>query len=327
MKNEQNLTPQAKLRRLRLLAYDALKAYSFKYSKLELLNHSCKQITYKIHTQKTTYILRLQQSNTYNTPSKINMEFNWLNSLQKHTNLIVPTPISTIHGKNSIKISHESIQDPYICSVTKWVEGKVILRKNGPGQKTLSQVGHNMAILHQHSQTYMKNKFLKSHHLDYQGLFSRNTSFLSKSTSIPYTKHQIELIKKVKSQCKTVMNRLGKSHDVFGLIHADLLQLNYIIHKGHVRFIDFADCGRGFYLYDLAVTCHGLWGLDEKNSQRDTFLGSYINQHPIPDKQLKHLPLFTAIRAISVLQFLEHLPTPILKKQLAHQFHHIKKVL
>jgi Ser/Thr protein kinase RdoA (MazF antagonist) len=53
---------------------------------------------------------------------------------------------------------------------------------------------------------------------------------------------------------RQAQRELGASPDVFGLIHSDLHQENYLFHRGRVRAIDFDDCGWGHFVYDLAVT-------------------------------------------------------------------------
>jgi Ser/Thr protein kinase RdoA (MazF antagonist) len=58
----------------------------------------------------------------------------------------------------------------------------------------------------------------------------------------------------VMRRARTAMDVLGRDPLAFGLIHGDLIQANYVVHRNRVGAIDFGDFGRGYFLYDMAVT-------------------------------------------------------------------------
>jgi Ser/Thr protein kinase RdoA (MazF antagonist) len=58
----------------------------------------------------------------------------------------------------------------------------------------------------------------------------------------------------VLERARRTQNVLGYGPDLYGLIHADLHQGNYLFHGDEVRVIDFDDCGWGHFAHDLAVT-------------------------------------------------------------------------
>jgi Ser/Thr protein kinase RdoA (MazF antagonist) len=62
---------------------------------------------------------------------------------------------------------------------------------------------------------------------------------------------------------------------VFGLIHADLHQENYLFHGKQVRAIDFDDCGYGPFVYDLAVTLSELEHRADYPTLRAALLAGY----------------------------------------------------
>ena len=71
------------------------------------------------------------------------------------------------------------------------------------------------------------------------------------------------------------MARLGETASVFGLIHSDLHQANYVFLKGEARALDFDDCGWGYYLCDMASTLGPLVSRSDFTSLRAAFLRGY----------------------------------------------------
>jgi Ser/Thr protein kinase RdoA (MazF antagonist) len=99
---------------------------------------------------------------------------------------------------------------------------------------------------------------------------------------------------------------LGTGPDVFGLIHADLHQENYLFHQGRVRAIDFDDCGWGHFVYDLAVTLGELQHLPDSDALRAGLLRGYRAVRPLPPEHERYVEVFAGLRVLKLtLWFLE----------------------
>jgi Ser/Thr protein kinase RdoA (MazF antagonist) len=94
------------------------------------------------------------------------------------------------------------------------------------------------------------------------------------------------------------LRALGEGPEVFGLIHADLHQRNYLFHDGGVGAIDFDDCGYGHWLYDLAVTLNCLQSHPELPTLRAALLAGYRRGRPLPAEHKQCLDAFLALRTI-----------------------------
>lgn len=99
------------------------------------------------------------------------------------------------------------------------------------------------------------------------------------------------------------MDQLGTSRKVWGVIHGDLMQANYLIHRRHVRVIDFADFGIGYFLYDMAITLFALWGLDPDDLQRQAFLAGYRQVRELSLDHDRLLDVFIAGRGVVQARF------------------------
>src|SRR6185312_7496739 len=60
-----------------------------------------------------------------------------------------------------------------------------------------------------------------------------------------------EVLDAIAETVQRAMRELGNGSDVFGLIHGDLHQGNYLFHKGKVHAIDFDTSGWGYFVYDV----------------------------------------------------------------------------
>ncbi len=105
---------------------------------------------------------------------------------------------------------------------------------------------------------------------------------------------------------RRAQRELGTGPDVFGLIHSDLHQENYLFHRGRVRAIDFDDCGWGHFVYDLAVTLSELQHLPDAAALRAGLLRGYRTVRPLPPEHERYVEVFSALRVLKLtLWFLE----------------------
>jgi Ser/Thr protein kinase RdoA (MazF antagonist) len=84
-----------------------------------------------------------------------------------------------------------------------------------------------------------------------------------------------------------------------GLIHADLVNENVLIHDAQVHFIDFDDSGIGYRLFDLATTLYKATDEPDFPTLQDALLSGYATHRPLPDLTL--LPLFIVLRSLTYL--------------------------
>ncbi|TGW07237.1 aminoglycoside phosphotransferase, partial [Mesorhizobium sp. M2D.F.Ca.ET.145.01.1.1] len=91
----------------------------------------------------------------------------------------------------------------------------------------------------------------------------------------------------------------------FGIIHADLVRENVLIHDSGVRIIDFDDCGFGWHMYDLAVALY-------QNRQEPLYplieaslLDGYRQQRELTALDVAALTLFAALRAFAFLGWVQ----------------------
>jgi Ser/Thr protein kinase RdoA (MazF antagonist) len=185
------------------------------------------------------------------------------------------------------------------CTLTRWVPGRRRFRATGPGARVLHRVGQIMAELHEHGGAFKPPRGFVCPRWDYDGLFGRSSPWRP-----PRTVRRDPGSRAIMQDTRRVMTRLGCSSKVFGLIHGDLIQANYVVDGDAVYPIDFADFGRGYYLYDMAVTLLMLKPFDAGDVQRRAFMAGYRSVRPLSIEQESLLDTFIAARALVLARWI-----------------------
>lgn len=94
------------------------------------------------------------------------------------------------------------------------------------------------------------------------------------------------------------MRSLGYDDNVFGLIHGDCTQANYVIDRGQIGLLDFGDFGFGHFVYDMAITLLMLKPFDQSGAQRRAFIRGYREIRDLPPEHENLLDVFVAARAV-----------------------------
>jgi Ser/Thr protein kinase RdoA (MazF antagonist) len=261
-------------------------------------------------TRNGTFVLRIHPTVPTGGPQALRAQARWLRAILRDTDVVVPEPIPDLQGNYLTAIPAPALGDSAHCSLMRWVAGKPRLLATGPGPDALRQVGRMMAKLHRHSRRFSPGVHATFPRYDYEGLFGRSSRYYPKDSLDSLDLETRRLFDLAMRRTRDVMRELGFTPDVFGLIHADLIQVNYIFHRGRVRAIDFGDCGYGYYLYDMAVTLLMLDAFDPDASQRAAFLQGYRQIQPLPAKHEQLLDIFVAGRAAALARWFmgdEHL--------------------
>jgi Ser/Thr protein kinase RdoA (MazF antagonist) len=94
---------------------------------------------------------------------------------------------------------------------------------------------------------------------------------------------------------------LGSGPAVYGFIHADIHQHNYLFNHGETALIDFGDSGWGHYLYDLAVTINEIRDLPSGPALRRALLTGYREVGSLSEEHERLIDSFLLLRNVQDL--------------------------
>ena len=311
----EQLTTTEQAKKLENLAQKTLGNYQLDGAEIELISHGENTVfsvavpgsfSEKIDpnpSPSNRSILRVHRAN-YLSVEAIESELHWLRSLRQDAQLPVPEPIPTADGKLCTAVSHPEVPEVRVCSLTRWLDGQFLSGEDRSGrlkQLEIEAVGRLLGQLHRYAAQWSPPENFTRPRWDWNGLFgtgagySNNGARVWELTPPPYRQR----FEAVSEQVKAVMDDLGEGSDQFGLIHGDFWLGNLLGEAGEVRPIDFADCGFGYWGYDVARFLNDFWYSPNFSLCLDTLLAGYRQIRAFPEEQLPYLNLFIAAQQVS----------------------------
>ena len=293
--------------RLTELAKGVLAQYGLENYRLRLITHRenttfCLDIPRAVtQTESNTpfllnrYLLRIYRGN-YLSPNGFKSELQWLQALRQN-NFPVPEPVPNREGELVTIAEGVGVPEPRVCSVTKWIYAE------DNSQIDIKSIGKMIAQLHLHAETWQPPANFERPKWDWEGLFGKGAGYsIDKGEEIwqltpqPYR----DLFRQVGDRFKQVTEILGTEKDQFGLIHADLCPANLLYAHNQVRPIDFADCGYGYWVHDIAMFL-SYYARDPKVPiYMKSLLEGYALVRPLPVRQLPYIDTFIAAQYITL---------------------------
>jgi Ser/Thr protein kinase RdoA (MazF antagonist) len=293
------LSYRGQIGRLRLLAETALASYRIRPAKLVPLAHM-ENTTFRVDTPSgDRYVLRIHR--TTGSPvhpprslTEVSSEIMWLSALRRETELAAPEPVPAADGSLVTVADVESVPESRNCVLFQWGQGKFLDAGLTPSQ--LSLVGEYIARLHDHA-TYFKPppNFKRWNVADLSG---DAADYVADLVGELCGSEAVSIVEVIMHMARQAKRELGEGPGVFGLIHADLHQENFLFDRGQVRAIDFDDCGWGHFAYDLAVTLSELRWKTDYAVLRAGLLRGYRSVRPLPVEHERYIEVFSGLRLL-----------------------------
>jgi Ser/Thr protein kinase RdoA (MazF antagonist) len=252
------------------------------------------------------FVLRIYGLGQHSTRA-IHEERQWLLAIRRETTLIVPAPVPARDGSLIQEIPAPGEPTPRQCVLFHWVPGD--LRDDTLTPNDLQGVGAFMAQLHCHADQFIAAYTPPPTR---RALFCDVHAWMDApgKAAAHFSAAELAVFAAAAQQVHTTVQVLGESQDVFGFIHADLYQWNYVFHGGEVRAVDFDDCGWGYYAYDMAVPLADLEDWGTFPALQEAFLRGYQRVRPLPRRFVECLEVFLAARILVMVPWILNWPQP-----------------
>ena len=300
---------------LKQVAQKALEKYDIDQPFIELISHRDNTVysvlieTPDLKLQNSVYasnryILRIHRSQ-YLEKHQIDCELQWLQALCQSKSVRVPSPLKNCDGELSTCIELPLLDAPRVCSLTQCILGEFLIEEGVQDRLMLAdiqKVGQMMANLHTFASEWSIPYGFSRPKWDWEGLLGTGAGYSPDGASVwtltpkPYR----QLFEEISRRVKVVMRLLGEDHRQFGLIHSDLCPGNILRYNNEVFPIDFADCGFGYWGYDMAMFLSYIPFGDTRKLCLDKLLQGYAQVRDFPPEQLPHLDLFIATQHVTL---------------------------
>jgi Ser/Thr protein kinase RdoA (MazF antagonist) len=283
------------------IAKAALPQYGIAQEQRCFLGHS-ESVTFCIKTQTEKFLLRIHrpistlQDDVWQRPEVIESELLWLSALRKDTEIVVQEPVKNLQNRWLTQVLTDETKEVFYCSLLYWIDGNIFNGQRTPQQAY--QLGLLLARLHQHSsQWQLPQNFVRPAY-DENRLQAALSALYPAVLQKLISAEDYKTLEVAACQIQGMIESLGQKQNAWGLIHADLHEGNYLLHNEEFRPIDFARCGFGYYIYDIASSLQYLFP-----NVRPAFFEGYQAIRNLPENYLQITEGFFIMAVIEVLSF------------------------
>ncbi|PEY29700.1 protein kinase [Bacillus anthracis] len=246
---------------------------------------------YKCLTEQGTYFIRITNYKTYEEQLE---EVTYTNFLY-HNGLSVPPIIPSLQGNFVEKLT----LDKEIFAVLYKAAPGIHLPKYEWDSKIFKKLGKQIGKLHRISKSFEKTKPVKHINDWYE---NEEYNFLK------YIPQEETTIREISSDVLTSIKELEKSTSNYGLIHGDLWLENILVeNNSNLTMIDFQDCEKHFYVFDLAVPIYSAIEysfagngniINYEHSITKALFEGYQEENELPKEMIDKFPLFIKLKEI-----------------------------
>ncbi|QWI11243.1 phosphotransferase enzyme family protein [Bacillus mycoides] len=246
---------------------------------------------YQCLTAQGTYFVRITNYKTYEEQLE---EVTYTKFLYQK-GLGVPPIIPSLKGNLVEKIT----LDKEVFAVLYKAAPGIHLPRNEWNSNVFKKLGQQIGKLHRASKNFESIEPVKHINDWYQ---NEEYNFLN------YIPKEETTIREIASDVLTSIKELPKSTSNYGLIHGDLWLENILVDNDlNLTMIDFQDCEKHFYIFDLAVPVYSAIEysfvgngniVDYENSITKAIIGGYQEENDLPTEMIEQLPLFIKLKEI-----------------------------
>lgn len=241
----------------------------------------------------------------YHDQDALRSELEWLQAMFRE-GLPVPEPIETSDGALLVALPTDEGENVQYADLLHWLPGIPLGQTGTPldwtpeeARTLFFQIGATAARLHLASDGWKPPKQFHRPQWNRQGLLGDNPVWGRFWDCPLLSPSEREKLLALKHHLDRVMQTLENQHYDYGLIHADLVRENILVHEGAVAFIDFDDAGFGYRMFELATALLKNRLEPDFAGLRDNLIAGYRGIRPLPEREIATLPLFMTLRALT----------------------------
>ncbi|PER29908.1 phosphotransferase enzyme family protein [Bacillus cereus] len=246
---------------------------------------------YQCLAEEGTYFIRITNYKTYKEQLE---EVTFTNFLYQN-GLGVPPVIPSLTGNSVEKLT----LDKEIFAVVYKAAPGIHLPRSEWNANVFKKLGQQIGKLHRISNNFENTEPVKHINDWYE---NEEYNFLK------YIPKEETIIREIASDVLSSIKNLPKTPTNYGLIHGDLWLENVLVDNDlNLTMIDFQDCEKHFYIFDLAVPIYSAIEYsfagngnisDYENLITKAILDGYQEENELPKEMIDKLPLFIKLKEI-----------------------------
>jgi Ser/Thr protein kinase RdoA (MazF antagonist) len=263
------------------------KIYPIDFTKIEPVTNEM----YRCIAIQGNFFARITNYKTYDEQLE---EVTYTNFLYNEGFGVSPT-ISSLNGKLVERI----ILDREYLTVLYEAAPGVHLPRTQWNASVLKELGRQIGRLHRYSK-----KFENIESIKYINDWHENEEY----AFLKYIPKEESTIREIAHEVLSTIKNLPQSYSTYGLLHGDLWLENILVDSdSNLTMVDFQDCEKHFYIFDLAVPIYSAMEysfvgngniVDYGRSITKAIIEGYQAENEISSEMLDKLPLFIKLKEL-----------------------------
>lgn len=220
------------------------------------------------------YALRVHRPG-YRTVPEIESELDWIEALRVDGVIETPGIRATVDGSRVASVTAEGI-GPRNVVMFDWLDGAA--PDVDAGQSAVDQfeiLGSVSARMHLHVRTWRPPPGFTRPRWDYEHSIGARGHWGAWRDGLGMGPEELRVLGRLEETIARRLDDFGQGADRFGLVHADTRLANLLVQDGHVRVIDFDDCGYSWFMYEFATSVSFMEDHPSVPELRDAWLRGY----------------------------------------------------
>jgi acetylornithine/succinyldiaminopimelate/putrescine aminotransferase/Ser/Thr protein kinase RdoA (MazF antagonist) len=298
----------AYLESIAALAQDALRSWNISDAQIEVVNHRENTVFRVDASDGRRFALRVHQDGLHDDAA-LSSELAWMLALRAD-GFPVPEAVPANDGSLFVVAAQGGLTRR--CTLLEWIDGNLFndLGRVERGMRDelcdrYRQLGALAARLHRQAVAWQPPHGFVRHAWDEDGLLGEEPR-MGRFWDYPgLAPDQRREFLKARTVLRAFLQKLGRTRENYGLVHADFLPDNIIVSDKGLTLIDFDDCGFGWHLYEMAT---GLFPQIRQPFFDDlvaAYLEGYRSEREFSEEEAACLPAFLMICGLNYLGWLQ----------------------
>jgi Ser/Thr protein kinase RdoA (MazF antagonist) len=280
------------------LATAALTRYGLSPEATAELCNVSENHTYRVEDPDNgTFALRVHRPG-YRTAHQIECELEWVDALREDGAVDTCVPVPAPTGEHVVEVGGRNVV------LWEWLPGaepdlsgdEVI-----DGFRTLGAVS---ARMHAHARAWTPPRGFDRPVWDFEHTLGAGGYWGRWQDGLGMGADELAQLERLAATIDARLRAYGQSADRFGLVHADIRLANLLVDAGHVRVIDFDDCGFAWFMYDFATTVSFMEEHPRVPELRAAWLDGYRSIAPLDAADEAELDTFVMLRRLLLVAWI-----------------------
>jgi Ser/Thr protein kinase RdoA (MazF antagonist) len=260
--------------------------------------------TYRVEDPASAngYALRVHREG-YRTARQIESELQWVDALREDGAVDTCVPVPAPTGERVVSVSVDGLGTRNVV-LWEWLPGSEPDPEGDAVLDGFRVLGAVSARMHAHARAWQPPAGFDRPAWDYDHTLGAAGHWGRWQDGLGIGREEMALLGRLDETIHARLGAYGQGPDRFGLVHADIRLANLLVDDGHVRVIDFDDCGFAWFMYDFATTISFMEDHPRVPELRDAWLEGYRSVAPLDAADEAELDTFMMLRRLLLVAWI-----------------------